>query len=99
MIEIIIALVLICSIYMFYRNDVVFSYLTDLNHRCAEACRIYLLSSEYTEAGFDEKREIYESIMKRLNYTKLLFSFKKLKDENLLTKEELDFLKNNESLY
>ena len=99
MIEIIIILVLVCSIYMIYRNDVVFSYLTGLNHRCAEACRIYLLSSAYTEAGFIEKREMYDSIMTRLSYNKLLFSFKKLKDENLLTKKELDFLKNNESLY
>lgn len=98
MIEILFALILICSIYMIYRNELVHSYLINLNHRCAEACRIYLLSSAYTEAGFIEKREIYDSIMTRLSYNKLLFSFKKLKDENLLTKEELAFL-NNESLH
>lgn len=98
MIEILIALVLACSIYLFYRNEVVFSYLTDLNHRCSEACRSYLFSSEYTEDGFNKKRELYDSIMKRLDYSKLLFSFKKLKDENLLTEEELDFL-SNESLH
>lgn len=98
MIIILIALVLAYSIYLFYRNEVVFSYLTDLNNRCAESCRSYLFSSEYTEDGFNKKRELYDSIMKRLNYSKLLFSFKKLKDENLLTKEELDFL-SNESLH
>lgn len=99
MIIILITLVLVSSIYLFYRNDMVYSYLSDLNHRCAEACRIYLLSSAYTEAEFIKKRELYDSIMERLDYSKLLFSFKKLKDENLLTKEELDFLKNHESLY
>ena len=98
MIEILLALVLICSICLIYRNELVHSYLINLNHRCAEACHTYLFSSEYTEAGFIEKREMYESIMRRLNYDKLLFSFKKLKDENLLTKEEIAFL-NNESLH
>lgn len=95
MIEILLALVLICSI---CRNELVYSYLINLNHRCAEACHIYLFSSAYTEAGFIEKKEMYDSIMRRLSYNKLLFSFKKLKDENLLTKEELAFL-NNESLH
>ena len=98
MVEILFALVLICSICILYRNELVHSYLINLNHRCAEACHTYLFSNTYTEAGFIEKREMYESIMRRLNYDKLLFSFKKLKDENLLTKEELAFL-NNESLH
>ena len=97
MIEVLIVF-LVCIIYLFYRNAKVHLYLIDLNHRCANICRIYVLSSAYTESGFEEKRKMYDSIMTKLNYTKLLFSFKKLKDENLLTKEELAFL-NNESLH
>lgn len=78
------------------RNGLVFRFKIWLNQRCYEIVNNYLSSCESTLTEDEMKnytylKSIWDSIM-NISYAKMLFSFKPLKPEYWLTKEQQDFL-------
>ena len=102
MIEIILLLVLaitaICTFYFgFYRNHKVCDFRINLIDRGYSVCKKHLDSipdEEFTEDKRKEHehlRDMWHSITD-MSYDKMLYSFKPLKEECWLTKEQIEFL-------
>ncbi len=87
---------LLLILYFLIRNDLVFRFTKELNHRCYEIVKSYL-STCGDILTRDEVRyhkylsSIWDSIT-NISYTEMLFSFKPLKPKYWLTKEQQDFL-------
>lgn len=77
----------------FYRNNSVFYYKAELNHRCNIICQTYARSRSYRSNHLNNVMlPMWDSISK-ISYCKMLFMFwRPLKDEYWLTKEQKDFL-------
>ena len=82
----------ICAI-LFWRNNFVFYYKAELNHRCRTICQTYVYSRSYrSDYMTNVMLPMWDSIQ-YISYYKMLFMFwRPLKDEYWLTKEQRDFL-------
>ena len=92
---------LILNIYILLRNDFVYAYRINLVDRCYEVASHYLNSipTDIPEEEFREKmdkhkeyRNMCEIIIMRNSYSRMLLSFKLLKDKYWLTKEQIEWL-------
>ena len=92
---------LILSSYIFIRNNFVYRYRINLTDRCYKVVSHYLnaIPVDVSEEEFREKmdkheeyRNMWEIIMMRNSYDKMLLSFKPLKDKYWLTKEQIEWL-------
>ncbi len=83
------------SLYIIIRNNKVCEFTVNLNDEGFEVCKSHLLSvTEYNKKERDEHErlhKIWQSI-NNISYNKILYSFKPLKKEYWLTKEQIDFL-------
>lgn len=89
------AVIVIVSVWILIRNLMVFEFKEYLNQQGYNICTKYLNSVEH----FDEKAQNEYKLLKDMwdeivdiPYEKMLFSFKPLKSEHWLNKEQLDFL-------
>ena len=90
-------LTLLVSYFGFYRNTRVYKFKEYLNDKGYSVCNKYLLSIPGEEYGPDEQAvyETYHAIWNSIldiSYDKMLYSFKPLKEEYWLTKEQIKFL-------
>lgn len=89
--------VLLANYFGFYRNNKVYEFKKYLNNKGYSVCCKYLLSIQDEEYGQDERviHEIYRAMwdsISDISYYKMLYSFKPLKEEYWLTKEQIKFL-------
>ena len=95
-------IILTICLYIFIRNNSVYRFKTNLNDLGYSILSKYLNSINPQETDddtfneltskFDELREIWNSI-NDISYDEMLYSFKHLKPDRWLTKEQLEFLK------
>ena len=92
---------LILNVYILLRNDFVYEYRTNLNDRCYKIVSLHLDGiptdipvEEFREEmdKHEEYRNMWEIIIMRNSYDKMLLSFKPLKDKYWLTKEQIEWL-------
>lgn len=84
--------VMLLCVYLIHRNDRVYEYQTDLNHRCYEICSAYCNTLPNDEEYY-EKIEKQWDLITSISYVKMLFMFwRPLKDEYWLAEEQIDFL-------
>ena len=99
---IVIILLMITAQYLLIRNTFVYKYRIDVIDRCYAICEQYLkdidstLSTEEYQKRINEHniyyRKTWNDIMETLDYDKLLYSFKPLKDKYWLNEEQLKFI-------
>lgn len=92
-------LLFLVNYFGFYRNLRVYKFREYLNDKGYSVCHKHLLSIPDEEYGPDERavHEIYHAMWNwnsilDISYDKMLYSFKPLKEEYWLTKEQIKFL-------
>ena len=92
---------LILNIYILVRNTFVYKYRISLSDRCYKVVSHHLndIPTDVSEEEFREKmnkheeyQEMWETITMRNSYSRMLLSFKFLKDKYWLTKEQIEWL-------
>lgn len=93
-------IVFLSSIYILVRNNFVYKFVTNLNETCYQIClnhndKIYDCNNlEDFMKEHERLEDMWESISK-IKYEKILYSFKPLKPEYWLNKEQLEFINNS----
>lgn len=92
---------LILNVYILLRNDFVYEYRISLSDRCYKVVSHHLNAipidvsvEEFREKmdKHEEYQEMWETITMRNSYSRMLLSFKLLKDKYWLTKEQIEWL-------